>query len=42
MPVYGGDEVNCSGGEREKIWGLTAWVLESVLDNVIVPQLDEK
>lgn len=35
MPVFGKDD------GRERIWGLTAMVLQGVLKNLIVPSLDE-
>lgn len=40
MPVYGGEKVQCSGGEIEKIWGLSAWILEAVLEKAIVPNIE--
>jgi hypothetical protein len=36
MPVFGEHE------KEERIWGLTAFILDSVLDKVIRPEMEEK
>jgi hypothetical protein len=36
MPVFGEHE------KEERIWGLTAFILDSVLEKIILPEMEEK